>query len=606
MCALTLTWGLRLVQLCAQGRLLGRRGLPLGRDPQVVQRAGLEVGGLQPRLHLLRPAGAPPPPPPPPPARPRPSRLLALPTPQQMIILAFASPAAAVMAAPDVPLNALDAVAFALTSLCILGEAVADEQMWQYQTEKYGRAAGEALGAARARLHRERAGRSAATRTTSARCRRGGRLPPLLRRRRHARRPRRLGELDDRRPALPHGPLRAAARVDDVTETLASSKYPACKEYQAAVSRIVPWFPGKAKAAAGNGKAVKKVGNTPPPKPTRSPRLKQTRPRARPPAARASDQPPDARYLRRVLSILIITTIPIYSRRPPGAAAAVTTTTSSWVSVDAQAVKVEAVRLAVGGLAAPLVDGANVEEERLPQRRREIVPLGVKVEGGSAARRLASAAGANCTSVRRDASSRRSHHAGTRASGWMSWRARLTSSTGVPSTTSAPPRSSVSPRTSSSRATLSPIGHGRCGVRVANRPQRPPSRPGGAPSRAPSAVASSRRWCSDGTRTAATRARMPRGPPAPPPASRRSRPSRAARARRRELAAAVCRAAPCSTIRAGRSAQIGCRWWQRRAFSAQAAAPPQCGPRAPRDAAGAPPSPRRARAAASWARRRRM
>ena len=59
------------VQLCAQGRLLGRRGLPLGRDPQVVQRAGLEVGGLQPRLHLLRPAGAPPPPPPPPPARPR-------------------------------------------------------------------------------------------------------------------------------------------------------------------------------------------------------------------------------------------------------------------------------------------------------------------------------------------------------------------------------------------------------------------------------------------------------------------------------------------------------------------------------------------------------
>ena len=59
------------VQLCARGRLLGRRGLPLGRDPQVVQRAGLEVGGLQPRLHLLRPAGAPPPPPPPPPARPR-------------------------------------------------------------------------------------------------------------------------------------------------------------------------------------------------------------------------------------------------------------------------------------------------------------------------------------------------------------------------------------------------------------------------------------------------------------------------------------------------------------------------------------------------------
>ena len=72
----------------------------------------------------------------------------------------------------------------------------------------------------------------------------------------------------------------------DVTETLASSKYPAYKEYQAAVSRIVPWIPGKAKkAAAGNGKAVKKVGNTPPPKPTRAPRLKQTRP-SRSPARR--------------------------------------------------------------------------------------------------------------------------------------------------------------------------------------------------------------------------------------------------------------------------------------------------------------------------------
>ena len=82
-------------------------------------------------------------------------------------------------------------------------------------------------------------------------------------------------------------PTVVASRASiDVTETLASSKYPAYKEYQAAVSRIVPWFPGKAKtAAAGNGKAVKKVGNTPPPKPTRSPRLKQTRP-SRSPARR--------------------------------------------------------------------------------------------------------------------------------------------------------------------------------------------------------------------------------------------------------------------------------------------------------------------------------
>ena len=44
----------------------------------------------------------------------------------------------------------------------------------------------------------------------------------------------------------------------DVTEALSSRKYKAFPEYQAAVSRFVPWFPSKpppAKPAAGRGKS---------------------------------------------------------------------------------------------------------------------------------------------------------------------------------------------------------------------------------------------------------------------------------------------------------------------------------------------------------------
>ena len=74
---------------------------------------------------------------------------------------------------------------------------------------------------------------------------------PLLRRRRHA------GALGGwvnwtiAGPSSSKGTLRVPPRASiDVTETLASSKYPAYKEYQAAVSRIVPWFPGKAAKAA--------------------------------------------------------------------------------------------------------------------------------------------------------------------------------------------------------------------------------------------------------------------------------------------------------------------------------------------------------------------
>eukprot|EP00812_Abedinium_dasypus_P001252 NODE_1150_length_1230_cov_327.306383.p1 GENE.NODE_1150_length_1230_cov_327.306383~~NODE_1150_length_1230_cov_327.306383.p1 ORF type:complete len:330 (-),score=77.58 NODE_1150_length_1230_cov_327.306383:189-1178(-) len=57
---------------------------------------------------------------------------------QQLLILGFASPAAAVMGSAE-PLNALDAVAAVLFLLLILGEAVADRQMYVYQTEKYRR-----------------------------------------------------------------------------------------------------------------------------------------------------------------------------------------------------------------------------------------------------------------------------------------------------------------------------------------------------------------------------------------------------------------------------------------------------------------------------------
>ena len=66
---------------------------------------------------------------------------------QQLVILAFSSPAAAA-ASSDVPLNALDAAATALYLLLLAGEATADQQMMRFQTEKYRRLrAKEPLGA---------------------------------------------------------------------------------------------------------------------------------------------------------------------------------------------------------------------------------------------------------------------------------------------------------------------------------------------------------------------------------------------------------------------------------------------------------------------------
>eukprot|EP00967_Tisochrysis_lutea_P046935 scaffold57111_cov31-Tisochrysis_lutea.AAC.4 len=58
---------------------------------------------------------------------------------QQLIILAFTSPAAAAMLTADRPLNGLDFLATILFILLLIGETVADAQMFAFQTEKYRR-----------------------------------------------------------------------------------------------------------------------------------------------------------------------------------------------------------------------------------------------------------------------------------------------------------------------------------------------------------------------------------------------------------------------------------------------------------------------------------
>jgi len=55
---------------------------------------------------------------------------------QQLVILAFSSPAAAVIDS-KAPLNVLDAVAAAFYAALVIGEGIADRQMFAFQTEKY-------------------------------------------------------------------------------------------------------------------------------------------------------------------------------------------------------------------------------------------------------------------------------------------------------------------------------------------------------------------------------------------------------------------------------------------------------------------------------------
>jgi steroid 5-alpha reductase family enzyme len=57
---------------------------------------------------------------------------------QQMVVLAFASPAAAAMGS-KAPLNGLDVFAALLYACLVTGEAIADLQMMRFQTEKYRR-----------------------------------------------------------------------------------------------------------------------------------------------------------------------------------------------------------------------------------------------------------------------------------------------------------------------------------------------------------------------------------------------------------------------------------------------------------------------------------
>lgn len=66
---------------------------------------------------------------------------------QQVLLLAFSAPAAAAMQALAAPLTALDGLAAVLFFLLLVGETVADRQMFAYQAEKYRRrAAGEDPG----------------------------------------------------------------------------------------------------------------------------------------------------------------------------------------------------------------------------------------------------------------------------------------------------------------------------------------------------------------------------------------------------------------------------------------------------------------------------
>ena len=58
---------------------------------------------------------------------------------QQLVVLAFTSPAAAVIMSKPPPLNALDAFAALLFLALVAGEAIADRQQLRFQTEKYRR-----------------------------------------------------------------------------------------------------------------------------------------------------------------------------------------------------------------------------------------------------------------------------------------------------------------------------------------------------------------------------------------------------------------------------------------------------------------------------------
>jgi len=159
---------------------------------------------------------------------------------QQLVILAFSSPAAAA-AQSDAPLCAFDYAGTLIFLNLFVGETIADYQMMEYQTEKYRRIkAGEAPGPyARGFIE---SGLWAHSRHPNYFCEVGMWWAFYLFS---------IGATGSLLNwtftgcffltclfVLPGASL-------DVTEALSSRKYPAFPEYQARVSRFFPWFPAQ-------------------------------------------------------------------------------------------------------------------------------------------------------------------------------------------------------------------------------------------------------------------------------------------------------------------------------------------------------------------------
>lgn len=162
---------------------------------------------------------------------------------QQCAVLGFVVPGVLAMQS-SAPLCALDAVAATLYLLLVLGEAIADKQMFEFQTEKYRRkAAGEDPGPyARGFID---SGLWAYSRHPNYFCEvtmwwvfylfgvaaTGNWLNWTI-----------WGAL------FLTGLFVLPAASLDLTESLSLSKYPDYPDYQKRVSKFVPWFPRDGKA----------------------------------------------------------------------------------------------------------------------------------------------------------------------------------------------------------------------------------------------------------------------------------------------------------------------------------------------------------------------
>jgi steroid 5-alpha reductase family enzyme len=165
---------------------------------------------------------------------------------QQLELLAISAPAVAAMDEEAAPLGWLDVVAASLWVGLLTMQTVADWQMFRFQTEKYRRkAAGIPLGP-RYEAGFIDSGLWAYSRHPNYFCEVGlwwvyygfsiaatGRVINWTV----------LGPLFLTLLFVPPG-----ASID-VTEALSSRKYPLYPEYQARVSRFVPWFPRRPKTA---------------------------------------------------------------------------------------------------------------------------------------------------------------------------------------------------------------------------------------------------------------------------------------------------------------------------------------------------------------------